>query len=169
MMSGSDAFEPVVGEPMVCFRIWRVEPDPSIGSFALRSIHYGVFWPGSRDPLKATCQQGVYGNSKESDPSRMYHRAPEPAHNCGIYAVMGIAECEVWAREAGLSEGKPIAFGEVDLWGRIFQHERGVRAECARPRWIRVLESYGLLDLREILSNLEQVYGVPAHAARAPW
>lgn len=166
-MGDTDVFEPAVCEPMVLWRAWRIEECPDSGALSLRSIHYRTTWPGNSSHLAAKClERKEAGITKPSNS----HTAPHPEHECGIYGVAEVKQCEQWAtRGAGFPE-KLAAIGEIDLWGRIWRCERGVRGQFARPRWIRLLLPVPpRIDAEEIVMELRKLYDVPVHPAPAPW
>lgn len=166
-MSAAEVFEPVVRPPMTLWRAWRVKECPENGALSLRSIHYQVTWPGNGSYLTAVCRKVKDGVAL---PQANGHVAPDPEHECGIYAVAEVQQCEQWAtRGAGFPE-QLAAIGEIDLWGRIWRCERGVRGQFARPRWIRLLLPVPPhIDAEEIVMELMKLYEVPIHAAPAPW
>jgi hypothetical protein len=95
---------------IVGWRSWRV---PCFGD-DLRSFN-GELWP-VRKALRATCRNG----------------APECCKGeyctCGLYA---------WKHRISLIENQSVAnslFGEVWLWGKIIEHEKGYRAEYSYPK-----------------------------------
>jgi hypothetical protein len=61
------------------------------------------------------------------------HRRPRRFCSCGVYAV---PRPELLAGLGPIAGG---AVGQVSLWGRVVEHERGFRAEAAYPARIRLL------------------------------
>lgn len=159
-------FEPVVRPPEILFRAWRVEESPKNGGvLSLYSIIYKVPWPGKGLPLSAECRNVTRTPALESN----NHSAPDPDHRCGIYAVKTIEQCRKWAGDADFPK-KLAAIGEVALWGRIWQCDNGVRAQFAKPNWIRLLLPVPEdIDAEEVAAELAEFYHVPVHAAPPPW
>jgi hypothetical protein len=77
---------------------------------------------------------GVYGAvAKAECPFGRGHDAPEPACTCGFYAVE--TDDELW--RLGCDE-PDLAVLEVELSGRVIEHEHGYRASHQRVRAIRM-------------------------------
>ena len=105
-----------VGE-LVGWRTWEVRDDGSLWS--------RCSWPSGT--LQAQCLSWSVG---------IFHREPPDLYcTCGIYAVRTALDLidqpgsERWER---IKEGHAVA-GQVALWGQVIEHERGWRAERARP------------------------------------
>ena len=77
---------------------------------------------------------GVYGATAKADcPFGRGHDAPEPACTCGFYAVA--TDDELWR----LGGDEPdLAVLEVELSGRVIEHEHGYRASHQRIRTVRM-------------------------------
>jgi hypothetical protein len=123
----------VIVEPLVGWRLWHVRPHG--GGHRLESFTWHhVSWPAGRR-MEAGC--AVHGEA-----------APAAGHECGIYAFatrelaedllrryMGVRHCygphqrELPPR----APGRPIALGQVSLWGRVLVRENGFRAQYAYP------------------------------------
>ena len=72
-------------------------------------------------------------------------------YGCGIY---GIKTRELF--EAVIRNGmEPSVIGQVYLWGRVIEHERGYRAQYAYPKCLVWTEERGLGQ------QLADVYGIP--------
>ena len=57
-------------------------------------------------------------------------------HGCGLYAYSTIEDC--WKDRAPgvhlyMTPSSNVVFGEVELWGRVWPHAKGYRAEYMRP------------------------------------
>lgn len=70
-------------------------------------------WP-VREPLRAQCAK------------RRHHRVPALDCTCGIHAT---AELDLLRRTRD-----PAVLGTIALWGRIAEHEHGLRAEYGYPQ-----------------------------------
>ncbi|MEX0743797.1 MAG: hypothetical protein WD248_05495, partial [Actinomycetota bacterium] len=70
-------------------------------------------WP-VREPLRAECAK------------RRHHRVPALDCTCGIHAT---AEADLLRRTRD-----PAVLGTIALWGRIAEHEHGLRAEYGYPQ-----------------------------------
>lgn len=131
-------------EPLVGWRCWFVLPH----ELMLRPIYRrGLVWK-PREALEAICP---------NDP----HEPPADGCKCGIWTV-----CHpMLLDEIGWTSAPPdgvdklsgiMVVGEVSLWGKIIQHERGWRASCAYPRHL-----YAFTDDPMIAETLRERYGVP--------
>jgi hypothetical protein len=120
-------------EPILGWRLWHVRLHE--GDYRLESFTWHhVSWPAARR-LEASC--AIHG-----------HEAPVQSHECGIYAfrTRELAE-DLLRRYTGVRQrygpvleepppprlGRPVALGQVSLWGRILVRERGYRAQYAYP------------------------------------
>ncbi|MEX2203651.1 MAG: hypothetical protein WD965_06140 [Actinomycetota bacterium] len=75
-------------------------------------------WP-VREPLRAECAK------------RRHHRAPALDCTCGIHAT---AETDLLRRTRD-----PAVLGTIALWGRIAEHEHGLRAEYGYPQRLSLI------------------------------
>jgi hypothetical protein len=131
-------------EPLVGWRCWFVLPEELL----LRPIYKrGLAWK-PRQALEAVCPEHL-------------HEPPAEGCKCGVWTV-----CHpMLLDEIGWTSQPPqgvdqmpgvLVVGEVSLWGKILQHERGWRASCAYPRHL-----YAFTDDPMIAETLRERYGVP--------
>jgi len=131
-------------EPLIGWRCWHVLPHEGL----LRPIYKrGLVWK-PRQTLEALCPE---------DP----HEPPDEHCRCGVWTV-----CHpMLLDEIGWTNAPPpgtaklpgvIVVGEVSLWGKIIQHERGWRASCAYPRHL-----YAFTEDAMLAETLRERYGVP--------
>jgi hypothetical protein len=114
-------------EPIEAWRIWRVGAGGT-----LESPIYGDEWP-ALDAFAADCPQ---------------HPRPELECGCGVYAVATREQAVEWAEWARSALPYPIVLGRVQLWGRVFPHLIGYRAEHAYPYELELLEPDEVLARR---------------------
>lgn len=69
---------------------------------------------------------------------------------CGIYAYK---EPVAWTNRAGSTTGTVWVVGTVLLWGALFEHEQGYRAEYGQ-----VVE---LVNTHQLARELARIYKVP--------
>jgi hypothetical protein len=115
-MTVPDYISPVVG-----YRVWQWD------AVGLKSVNGELWVPGQ--PLSAVCRADRSGSI--AGLSKATHNSGElPYFNCtcGIYAARTIEHLH----QCGY--GKFGVRGEVFLWGRVVEHERGWRAEFAYPK-----------------------------------
>jgi hypothetical protein len=106
-------------EPIRGWRVWKVADG------RLYSTFFGTLWP-ERTRLEARC--GLGGRSSPGG-LRGVHEAPWSACDCGIYALKSSAQALHLARQ--IMATVPAAVGQVSLWGRLIETERGYRAQYA--------------------------------------
>lgn len=106
-------------DPVMGWRAWALFRGPRGGSLRLQSITGGrTHWrPG--ETAHATCWRPLF------------HRAPAESCRCGLYGSRTVE----MLRHA--MDGTVV--GNVAMWGRIVEHERGFRAEYAYPQRIRLI------------------------------
>lgn len=147
-----------VASPVVGYRSWHVH------NGTLRSLNnQHLEWPTGGQPVTARCYSpGGYGNMLHHNQPPL-HTAPhltcKSGKGCGIYAyttpshpAAPRAQCPVC--------GDHHAYGAVLLSGRVIEHERGYRAERARPLWIASHNPAG----REVAAAYGCEYVPPNHA-----
>ncbi|MDO8475041.1 MAG: hypothetical protein Q7W02_02400 [Candidatus Rokubacteria bacterium] len=145
-MAGEAARLPleVSDEPLVGWRCWYVLP----GEGLLRPIYKrGLAWK-PRQAHEAVCPE-------ES------HEVPADGCKCGIWAVCHPMLLQEVAWAFAPPSGTPrlpgvVVVGQVALWGKIVEHERGWRASAAYPRHL-----YALTDDPMVAETLRERYGIP--------
>jgi hypothetical protein len=112
-------------EPILAWRIWRLRLDPAtdLPVPVLESCIYGYEWP-AQETFAASCAN---------------HDRPAVGCDCGIYAVSSREAALEWARWAQSAVPHPVVLGQAQLWGRVFPHSLGYRAEFAYPYALEVL------------------------------
>jgi hypothetical protein len=124
-------FAPDFVEPVVGWRIWRIADEH--GEIKLKSLFCEAEWP-SLEPLEARCEAPRLFWQRRS----ARHEAPECDCDCGIHAAP-------WSEIASvLNSGLPrsrlaLVVGEVSLWGRVVEAQRGWRAAFAYPRRLSLI------------------------------
>ena len=122
-------------EPVLGWRCWRILPFNRLdgtGTFRLSAV--GTLglpktWE-PRKPTAAVCSAYDTG-----------HEAPWPSHECGLWALnRREAAFRRMLRYMRMQHGKKAgwAFGQVSLWGRVIEHEKGWRSQYAYPRTLAV-------------------------------
>jgi hypothetical protein len=124
-----------------------------------RLVGFGTcVWPPD-GPLEASCH--VAG---PHDPPTPCRSSPSDSaeghlgHGCGIYAYRTLEDAMLFG-----AMGSGTVLGEVEVWGRVHEHQRGYRAQFARPR--RLLWVPGEVPWLAFTA-LADVYAVPV--AEAP-
>ncbi len=174
----------IVAEPILAWRIWNINVpmavtldqskidkmqremregyDPFSGLLSPCLQGVGVKQDWDAPTQHATCEMGSNGMGV---PGHLVHRedvhVPAEKCSCGMWALKD--EETMLTQLGAYSRGQPMAYGQVQLWGRIFQHEKGYRGEYARPVSIKV---FGVTD--EVAAELEAKYGCTVEKIEAP-
>jgi hypothetical protein len=112
--------------PLLAWRAWTLVE--TVGGPKLRSVVYAHPWPARR-PLRIVCEPG----------GCLGARWPAQPHSCGIHAFKdragAVAFPSMWEARRFTQHVSPTQYviGQVSLWGRVVEHERGYRAELAYP------------------------------------
>lgn len=153
-------------EPITAWRFWQINVKDR-GGFELVSGYPGVKWL-PQTPLRAVHQDRVdmyYRHSIQSiqacTDAPCEHYDPGYGYGCGIYGyktLNSLVQSGIELRDSHL------VFGEVSLWGRIYEHERGYRAQYAYPK-----RFIALVNTRELIEQLSQHYHVPVTYEEDSW
>lgn len=153
--------------PIVAYRVWGV--DRKTTRLRARFRTEDVWEP--KRPKRATCRYMDIGIVDDGVPPhrttadcvvamQKYYGQGKSENgwvaSCGLYGYK--TPLMAW-RALGTSDDwdeSRIVFGEVKLWGRVLEHERGFRAEYAYPG--------ALAALSPVAEELADVYGVPVTA-----
>jgi len=108
-------------EPISGSRMWQVEDGRLFGPAR------GAGWPPG-GPLWAWCPRASLHDERP---------VPHARCTCGIYAMRSAGSlgrpAAIAARSWAARWNPAFVLGEVHLWGRVFEHDLGWRAEWARP------------------------------------
>jgi hypothetical protein len=136
-MNIPDYISPVVG-----YRVWQWD------AAGLKSLN-GELWLASQ-PLSAVCRADKNGSI--AGLSKTTHNSGESPYfncTCGVYAARSIEHLH------RCGYGKFGVHGEVYLWGRVVEHERGWRAEFAYPKAFFLVPNTIPFSLSEIDARLK--------------
>jgi preprotein translocase subunit YajC len=136
-MTVPDYISPVVG-----YRVWQWDVT------GLRSLN-GEKW-SAREPLSAVCRADAC--SSISGLSKATHNPAELPYfscTCGVYAARTIGHL----RQCGYN--KFGVRGEVYLWGKVVEHERGWRAQFAYPKTLLLAADTIPFSLSEVNARLQ--------------
>lgn len=124
---GARARTRVSAEPIIGWRCWRWSPREG----ALYSTIYGVAWP-RLERLESRCLS-------EDDDRPICLHSPMQDCTCGVYAW---SDRKFLDRIIKLEPGGFPVWGQVSLWGRIVECEKGWRAQYAYPYSLLVTPSH---------------------------
>ena len=164
-------FPDCYGEPDRAWRVWLVVVD-QLGRPRLRSIAYWTTWPHRRAFI-AECRAGL-------DPGPGWrslvglHFAPSLASECacGIYALKDPVEAAQYLERHCPDGPHYRLLGQVALWGRVLEAERGFRASHAYPERLFIPRqiaselngahrTLALAEAERMAVLLRGAYGVP--------
>lgn len=128
-------------EPRLCWRNWRLR----IATGDLVSMSGGYPWPRG-EPMVAGCDLepiiGASGASHIADGSDVEY--PSIICTCGIWvyndpevAIEKAASFGDWVMNP-VDLYSIVVAGQVSIWGKLVDHERGFRAQYAYPYSVRV-------------------------------
>lgn len=107
--------------PITGFRSWFVTNHD--GGLALRSMHMGSIWhPGAN-----TAECNPRARTPFSPPRE--HEAPDIDCSCGFYSQLPDHPFNEWQN---MLRARVSAAGQISMWGRIIQCERGYKAQHVR-------------------------------------
>lgn len=93
------------------------------------------------------------------------HEAPQPECDCGVWAVK--TEEQMLGVLARYSRQKAVAqtfaYGRVQMWGRVFEHNLGYRSQYARPVELTVITRDD-----DLVADLAAFYGCPVTRGDMP-
>lgn len=163
-----------------------IEPEQENVTYYLRSIHNTTAWPPlntsdhsrrfANDFITATCNK-----FNPEDPEVKCTTAPcgpdlidfHSGKGCGIYAYKNL-DGLLWDFPLrGIHIVNPtsiyfqhdaksslLVYGKVTLWGNVYDHNRGYRAQYARVESLAYVDNYGKVP-RSLIDKLADFYGVP--------
>lgn len=128
--------------PVVGYRVWQWD------ATGLRSLN-GEKW-FAHQPLSAVCRADACGSiAGLSKATHNPAQLPSFSCTCGVYAAKTIEHL----RQCGYK--KFGVHGEVYLWGKVVEHERGWRAQFAYPKSLFLAADAIPFSLSEINSRLK--------------
>lgn len=155
-------------EPITAYRVWDVNTQGGM----LMGQAVQEPWP-TRKPIEARCAVGHYNAHRvlgaHLTDAGDWLDTPVMACGCGIHAFKALEMAihrALHPEPRGFWNGddspKPVAWGEVKIWGRVVEHEIGFRAQFAYPSRLFVLKTGHGPDPRRI----EDLYSVRCEAVR---
>jgi len=147
-MSIPDYISPIIG-----YRVWKWE------NTRLKSL-CGERWYAGQS-LAARCRASTVVGTIVGRAEAVHdaHEAPQTDCTCGVYASKSLEQLRTTGYERyGIC-------GEVYLWGKVVEHERGWRAQLAYPKNLFLPLPLGPCRLDEVESRLGTLatYGCDIH------
>ncbi len=146
------------------WRVWRVVAGKD--GYTLGSVIKPTLWP-PREPLVAEClcsSPVVTWFRRKRSP----HEIPDERCECGIYAA-SLPTVGQYLRDPPANLAVARVLGQVSLWGRVVECERGYRASHAYPLrlFVPVDSSVHRRHRWRALVHGLDAYGVPVEALPA--
>jgi hypothetical protein len=108
-------------EPVDGYRVWRLAGEGA--GTRLAAVTRRTIWP-ALEPMLATCPEHLPGEVPGADCM------------CGLYAASSLRSLV----RAGVLQHRTVgAVGAIAMWGRVVEHDRGVRSSLAYPARIRLV------------------------------
>lgn len=165
LLSIESSSAPDVAGPIEAWRVWRVVAHD--GAYVLGSLIKPRLWP-PRKPLLAECLR-ERALLVEWLRRRQRHAAPAMRCECGVYAAGSLPQLRQYLNESSLQPAVGRVLGQVALWGRVVECERGYRASHAYPQ--RIFVPSDACDrqgpTRGLVEDLA-AYGVPVEMLDIP-
>jgi len=162
---------PDLVEPIEAWRCWTLDGDMSAPR--LRSPNHATWWPlrvahpdqvvKDRNFVTASCSK------RPNDPDHKCPCASGTNHDgkgCGIYAYKELGDLAwdfpLWGltRRSVRPAGAFLVWGKCLLWGDVWEHEIGYRAQYARISEIVYVDGLGKLN-QEHVHQIASFYQVP--------
>ena len=113
--------EDLAVEPVDGYRVWRLTGDGA--AIRLVAVTRRTIWP-VREPMRATC------------PEHPADKVPGSDCMCGLYAASSPRSLV----RAGVLQHRTVgALGTISMWGRVVEHDRGMRSSLAYPARVRLV------------------------------
>lgn len=171
-MIGDASLEiPDLAEPIVGWRCWVISEIG--GGSLLKSPNNALWWPPVVPHENQVVRSKNYVTARcTRDVSSVQHKCPSPTefgHNgmgCGIYAFKTIEDLAWDFPLKGISRhplrpaSSKMVWGKCLLWGDVWEHERGYRAEFSRIESLAYCNAFGEMSLSEI-QGVADFYRVP--------
>jgi hypothetical protein len=135
-MTVPDYISPIIG-----YRIWQWD------AAGLKSLNGELWVP--RHPLSAVCRADRSGSIAGLSKATHVGELPSLKCTCGVYA----AKSREHLNRCGYS--KFAVRGEVFMWGRVVEHQRGWRAQFAYPKSLFLMPATIPFSLSEIDARLK--------------
>lgn len=145
--------------PIVGYRAWHYHSTPDGCLTAL--VHPYTLWPHHRRSV-ALCTVAPLQWVELDDIELPRHNSPELSCTCGLYAAKDFDRLFSMTYMEDMADR---VWGEVNLWGKVIEHDEGYRAEFAYPRRLIVPYRGFPFRLLEIEKRVERFakYGVPVY------
>lgn len=153
---------PDYAEAIEAWRVWRIAETKD--GYRLGSVVKPTLWPPG-EALAAECLRTSPLAGWLRRKRGRAHEIPDEGCECGVYAAY-LPEIGRYLDEPPQRLSAARVLGQVSLWGKVVECQRGFRAARAYPLRIYVPVDSSLhrgLRWEELVAGLE-VYGIPVEA-----
>lgn len=181
MLGGSEAMIPDLAEPISAWRCWIISGDKDTP--VLLSPRQQITWPpvggwdshvirgAQRNFVTARCNERSLIN--RDGPGCKECPSPDGDNHygvgCGLYGYKEIGDLAWDFPLNGLSRyrtgvWRPLdipVWGKVLLWGRVYEHNYGYRAQYGRVESLVTIEGLPNASWSRVIDNVANFYGVP--------
>jgi hypothetical protein len=138
----------IVREPIVGWRRWNFMYPHFLANLGNDTIYV------PREKIEAHCEQYSTIGTLVLRKDHSEQQAPHLTCMCGIYAYK---EKPILLREIRDScSGLRLVYGEINLWGKVIEHEDGYRAQFGYPKRLWCTPA-----IEPLAGWIGYVYGVP--------
>ena len=138
----------IVREPIVGWRRWNFMYPHFLANLGNDTIYV------PREKIEARCEQYSTSGTLVLRKDHSEQQAPHLTCMCGIYAYK---EKPRLLREIrNIYSGLRLVYGEINLWGKVIEHEDGYRAQFGYPKRLWCTPA-----IEPLAGWIGYVYGVP--------
>jgi hypothetical protein len=138
----------IVREPIVGWRQWKFMYPHFLANLGNDTIYV------PREKIEAHCEQYSTPGTLVLRKDHSEQQAPHLTCMCGIYAYK---EKPRLLREIrNIYSGLRLVYGEINLWGKVIEHEDGYRAQFGYPKRLWCTPA-----IEPLAGWIGYVYGVP--------
>jgi hypothetical protein len=160
----------IVREPIVGWRQWNFMHPHFLANLGNDTIYV------PREKIEAHCEQYSTIGTSVLPKDHSEQQAPHLTCTCGIYAYKEkprlLREIRNKMTIPAIYSGLRLVYGEINLWGKVIEHEDGYRAQFGYPKRLWCTPA-----IEPLAGWIGYVYGVPcevmpsgdAEEIKSPW
>jgi hypothetical protein len=138
----------IVREPIVGWRQWKFMYPHFLANLGNDTIYM------PREKIEALCEQYSTVGTLVLRKHHSEQTAPHLTCTCGIYAYK--EKTRLLREIRTIYSGLRLVYGEINLWGKVIEHEDGYRAQFGYPRRLWCTPA-----IEPLAGWIGYVYGVP--------
>ena len=160
----------IVREPIVGWRQWNFMYPHFLANLGNDTIYV------PREKIEAHCEQYSTVGTSVLPKDHSEQQAPHLNCMCGIYAYKEkprlLREIRNKMTIPAIYSGRRLVYGEINLWGKVIEHEDGYRAQFGYPKRLWCTPA-----IEPLAGWIGHVYGVPCEVLpsgddeeiKSPW